>query len=175
MKHVVLAVCLMLCAAPAWAEVPTAAANAAYLAAGAKQPGTVTRPSGLQYRVLHAGFGRRAGSADILRVTYRISLIDDTLLDSATPGLPATLTIGGVTFAGLNEALSLMHEGDRWQLVIPPNLGLSGASSAAGQTLVMDLTLLSATAPKPGETVAENPFSFSGDSRKQSAVITIHP
>jgi len=31
----------------------SAAANAAYLAANARKPGVVSRPSGLQYRILH--------------------------------------------------------------------------------------------------------------------------
>ena len=34
-------------------------ANAAYLKANATKPGVVVRPSGLQYKVLRTGFGKR--------------------------------------------------------------------------------------------------------------------
>ena len=48
----------------------SAAANAAYLAANAKKPGVVVRPSGLQYRIIHNGFGKRPGPTDYVTVYY---------------------------------------------------------------------------------------------------------
>src|SRR5471030_156357 len=98
------------------------AANAAFLAASAKKPGTIIRPSGLQYRVLRSGTGKRPGANDVIRLGYAIRLINGAVVDSTTPVLPATLAMSSVAMAGLAEALSLMHAGDRWQLVIPANL-----------------------------------------------------
>ena len=73
-----------------------------------------------------------------------------------------------------------MREGDHWHIVMPPNLGF-GASSAVGgavppgQVLVMDLTLVSAVAPRPGETPPQKPFSLWGNAYTQGAAITIRP
>src|SRR5579863_3257893 len=77
-----------------------ASANAAFLAANARQPGIVTRPSGLQYRILRSGTGRRPGSNDIVRLAYGIRLINGTLVDSTTPVLPATIGMSSVAMAG---------------------------------------------------------------------------
>jgi FKBP-type peptidyl-prolyl cis-trans isomerase len=166
----------------AWAaEDPLgASANAAFLAANAKKPGTITRPSGLQYRVLRNGTGKRPSSNDVVRLSYAIRLINGTLADSTTPVLPAALVVSSVAMAGLAEALSLMHVGDRWQLAIPANLafGGKGAMNGAippGQTLLIDVTLVSAAPPEPGQTVSENPFSVWSNGRENGAAFTIRP
>jgi FKBP-type peptidyl-prolyl cis-trans isomerase FklB len=156
------------------------AANAAYLSANAAKPGTITRPSGLQYRVLRSGTGKRPGGSDLVRVAYGIRLINGTLVDSTNPVLPATLAMSGVGLAGLAEALNLMHVGDRWQLVIPANLafggkGAQGGAIAPDQTLLMDVTLISAAPPQPGQSVAESPFSVWSNGRENGAAFTIRP
>jgi FKBP-type peptidyl-prolyl cis-trans isomerase len=161
-------------------DVLGAGANAAFLAANAAKPGTITRPSGLQYRILRSGMGSRPGSNDIVRLAYAIHLINGTLADSTTPALPATIAMNTVAMAGLAEALSLMHAGDRWQLVMPANLafGSKGAMNGAippNQTLVFDVTLVSAAPPQPGQSVTENPFSVWGNGRENGAAFTIRP
>jgi FKBP-type peptidyl-prolyl cis-trans isomerase FklB len=172
----------MLSALPALAaEDPlSAGANAAFLAADAGKPGTITRPSGLQYRVLRSGTGSRPGRNDVVRLAYSIRLINGTLVDSTTPVLPAALAMNSVVLAGLAEALSLMHAGDRWQLTVPANLafGAHGAMNGAippNQTLLLDVTLISTSAPQPGQTVTENPFSVWGNGRENGAAFTIRP
>lgn len=161
-------------------EALSAAANAGYLASNAKKPGTILRPSGLQYRVLRNGTGKRPGSNDVVRLAYGIRLINGTLVDSTTPVLPATLAIHSVSLAGLAEALSLMHAGDHWQLVIPANLAFGGNSGMGGaippnQALSMDLTLVSVAPPQAGETMSENPFSVWSNGRENGASLTIRP
>jgi FKBP-type peptidyl-prolyl cis-trans isomerase len=157
-----------------------ASANAVFLAANAKKPGTIIRPSGLQYRVLRSGTGKRPGANDVVRLGYAIRLVNGALVDSTTPVLPATLAMSSVAMAGLGEALSLMHVGDRWQLAIPANLafGGKGAMNGAippGQNLLVDVTLVSAAPPEPGQTVTESPFSVWGNGRENGAAFTIHP
>jgi len=51
-----------------------AGANAAFLAANAAKPGTIARPSGLQYRVLRSGAGKRPGGSDIIQLSYAIGV-----------------------------------------------------------------------------------------------------
>ena len=157
-----------------------ASANAAFLAANARQPGIVVRPSGLQYHILRSGTGRRPGGNDIVRLAYGIRLINGTLVDSTAPVLPATLGMSSVAMAGLAEALALMHVGDRWQLTIPANLAFGAAGAMNGaippdQTLVLDVTLISAAPPQPGQTVTDSPFSIWSNGRENGAALTIRP
>ena len=183
MRPFFLAVTLLLAASfPALAadEALSAAANAAYLAGSAKQPGTILRPSGLQYRVLRHGTGKRPGGNDVVRLAYGIRLINGTLVDSTTPVLPSSFAMSSVGLAGRAEALSLMHVGDRWQLVIPSNLGFGGKSAMNGaipadQALLMDVTLLAASPPQPGTVVSESPFSVWSNGREGGAALTIRP
>jgi FKBP-type peptidyl-prolyl cis-trans isomerase len=124
----------------------SAAANQAYLAANAAKQGVVTRPSGLQYRVIKTGIGKTPKTSDLVQVTYKGWLIDGTVFDQTKPGQPAEFPAGRL-IPGWVEALSLMKEGDEWELVIPSSLAYSerGAGDGlipANQTLVFDMTLL---------------------------------
>lgn len=127
-------------------------ANAAYLAANGKKPGVMTTASGLQYRIIQNGFGKRPTAFDTVTVNYKGQLINGTVFDSTEPGLPASFQVNR-QIPGWREALQLMREGDHWQLVIPANLGY-GARGAGGaippnQALVFDLELLKVTPPPP--------------------------
>ena len=156
------------------------AANAAFLAANAAKPGTVSRPSGLQYRILRSGTGKRPAGNDVVRLAYGMRLINGTLVDGTNPALPATLVTSSVGLAGLAEALSLMRAGDRWHLVIPANLAFGGRGAMNGtigphQSLVMDVSLVSVAPPQPGQTMSENPFSVWSNGREAGAALTIRP
>ena len=174
---------LLLLAAPvaqAADESLSPAANAAWLAANAQKLGTMTRPSGLQYRVLRSGTGMRPGGDDLLRVSYTVKMINGALVESTNPALPQTISQTTISMAGLAEALSLMHVGDRWQLALPANLALGSKGAANGavppnQTLLFDLTLISASPPAPGQAAAENPFSVWSNGRENGAAFTIRP
>ncbi len=125
----------------------SAQANAAYLADNAKKPGVITRPSGLQYRILQNGFGKRPGPNDMVTVYYTGALINGTVFDGTEPGLPAQFKPSALV-PGWTEALQLMREGDHWQVVIPAQLayGARGAGDGAippNQSLVFDLQLVS--------------------------------
>jgi len=143
---VALAVAGMMGAGPAAAGDLSPAANAAFLAANAAKPGVVTRPSGLQYKVLKSGHGRTPKTTDMVTVTYKGSLIDGTVFDQTAPGATAEFPAGKL-IPGWVEALSLMKEGDRWQLVIPANLAYGERGAGDGlippnQVLVFDMELI---------------------------------
>ena len=96
------------------------------------------------------------------------------------PSLPATMAMSGVGLRGLAEALALMHEGDRWQVVIPSPLGFGvkpagGGAVPPGQTLIFDLTLISTAAPQPGEALPQNPLTYWSNGREMGGAFTIHP
>jgi len=123
--------------------------NALFLADNAEKDGVVIRPSGLQYRIIQAGDGDSLGSPDDLAtVSYSGKLIDGDVFDETAPGETIEFRADGL-IAGWVEALSLMKEGDRWELVIPSELGY-GAFGAGGvipphQTLVFEMELIAVT------------------------------
>jgi len=158
----------------------SAAANSTFLATYAKKPGVILRPDGLEYRVLHSGFGRRVGPDDIARIYYSAQLINGKVIDGTSPGLPVSLTVNGL-IRGLSDALQLMHEGDRWQVLIPPNLGFgvrSGNAIPPGQALLFELTVLS-TIPASqvsADTAAASISTFNregGTSRESGVILNI--
>ena len=94
-----------------------------YLAENAKKEGVVTLPSGLQYKVLTEGNGKKPKATDKVKCHYEGMLIDGTLFDSSIQrGEPATFPLNGV-IAGWTEGLQLMAEGSKYRLFIPYNLG----------------------------------------------------
>ena len=94
----------------------------AFLAKNKKLEGVKTLPSGLQYKVLSAGKGKTPKATDTVTVNYAGKLIDGVEFDSSYKrGQPATFPVGGV-IKGWTEALQLMKEGSKWQLVIPADL-----------------------------------------------------
>jgi FKBP-type peptidyl-prolyl cis-trans isomerase FklB len=123
------------------------AAGEAYLAKNKTAEGVVTLPSGLQYKILKAGDGKKPAATDTVECNYRGTLIDGTEFDSSYKrGTPASFQVTGV-IPGWTEALQLMPVGSKWQLVIPGNLayGPSGAGRQIGPdtTLIFEVELLS--------------------------------
>ena len=94
----------------------------AFLAKNKKLEGVKTLQSGLQYKVITEGKGKSPKASDTVTVNYAGTLIDGTEFDSSYKrGQPATFPVGGV-IKGWTEALQLMKEGSKWQLVIPADL-----------------------------------------------------
>jgi FKBP-type peptidyl-prolyl cis-trans isomerase FklB len=119
----------------------------AFLAENKKKEGVKTTPSGLQYKVIKPGKGKKPKSSDTVTVNYRGTLIDGTEFDSSYKrGQPATFQVSGV-IPGWTEALQLMEEGAKWQLFIPSNLayGERGAGGVIGPnaTLIFEVELIS--------------------------------
>jgi FKBP-type peptidyl-prolyl cis-trans isomerase len=142
--------------APATNDALSIENNLKYLEENKKKKGWIVRPSGLQFRILQNGYGKRPQSTDTVKVYYTGKLINGTIFDGTSPGLPASLRLNSV-IQGWIEALLLMREGDHWQLVIPPNLGYGARSMGDGlippnQTLLFDIKLVETTpAPRRGE------------------------
>ena len=118
----------------------------AFLAENKKKSGVKTLPSGLQYKVITEGKGKSPKATDTVTVHYRGTLIDGTEFDSSYKrGQPATFPVGGV-IKGWTEALQLMKEGAKWQLVIPSDLAY-GESGRQGippnAALVFEVELVS--------------------------------
>lgn len=121
-------------------------AGRAFLAENGKKEGVKTLPSGLQYKVITEGSGKRPGKTDSVTVHYKGTLIDGTLFDSSyRRRKPATFAVNGV-IAGWTEALQLMKEGAAWHLFIPPELAYGDKRTgiiAPNSTLIFEVELIS--------------------------------
>lgn len=129
--------------------------GAAYLAENAKKEGVTVLPSGLQYRVITDGSGPIPTADNTVEVNYRGTLIDGTEFDSSYKrGVPAQFGVTQV-IPGWVEALQLMKEGSKWELVVPPELayGPGGAGGLIGpnQTLIFEVELLKAAVVEAAE------------------------
>jgi FKBP-type peptidyl-prolyl cis-trans isomerase FklB len=119
----------------------------AFLSENKKKEGVKVLPSGLQYKVIKAGTGKKPKVNDTVTVHYRGTLTDGTEFDSSSRrGQPATFPVSGV-IRGWTEALQLMEEGAKWQLFVPSNLayGERGAGGLIGPnaTLIFEVELIS--------------------------------
>ncbi len=120
--------------------------GAAFMSENQKKQGVKTLSSGLQYKVIKTGTGKRPKPTDTVTVHYKGTLIDGTEFDSSYKrGTPATFPVTGV-IPGWTEALQLMEQGSKWQLYIPPQLaygeqGTPGIGPSA--TLIFEVELIS--------------------------------
>jgi FKBP-type peptidyl-prolyl cis-trans isomerase FklB len=118
-----------------------------FLERNGKEPGIVTMPSGLQYRVLDAGdaSGKSPSLTDQVTVRYRAGLADGTEFDrSDAHDRAATFRVNSV-FKGWQQAFLAMRPGAKWQLFVPPELGYGNNSPPMvppGALLIYDLELL---------------------------------
>ena len=101
----------------------------------------VTTSSGLQYRILNEGSGDDSpGPESVVSVHYRGKLTNGLEFDSSYKrNQPVSFPVNGV-IQGWTEALQLMKEGDKWELIIPPDLGYG--SKGAGNIIPPDSTLI---------------------------------
>lgn len=119
----------------------------AYMARNAKRPGVVQLPSGIQYAVIKKGDGKASPTVtSTVTVNYRGMLTDGTEFDSTwARGQPVSFTVDKV-IPGWQDVIPRMHVGDRWKVVIPPQLayGEHGALPRIGpnEALVFDIELL---------------------------------
>ncbi|AGG89667.1 MULTISPECIES: FKBP-type peptidyl-prolyl cis-trans isomerase [Rhodanobacter] len=121
--------------------------SAQYLAQNRQRPGVVQLPSGIQYAVLSAGSGKASPTVtSTVTVNYRGMLVDGTEFDSTwAHGAPVSFTVDKV-IRGWQDVIPRMHVGDRWKVVIPPQLayGETGALPRIGpnEALVFEIELL---------------------------------
>jgi len=137
------------------AKVAEASANKkagdAFLAENGKKDGVVTMPSGLQYKVITEGTGKKPTDADTVTCQYRGTLINGTEFDSSYKNQqPAVLEVGRV-IPGFKEALEIMPVGSKMQFFIPAALayGERGAGNIIGpnSTLIFEVELVSIQPP----------------------------
>ncbi len=118
-----------------------------YLAENAKKDGVISLPSGLQYKVIKEGTGKKPKATDRVKCHYEGFLIDGTVFDSSVQrGEPAVFPLNGV-IAGWTEGVQLMAEGAKYRFFIPYDLAY-GSQGAGAQippyaALIFDVELIS--------------------------------
>jgi FKBP-type peptidyl-prolyl cis-trans isomerase len=115
----------------------------AFLSENKTRANVVTLPSGLQYKVLKAGDGRKPTEADTVECRYRGTHIDGTEFENSGER-PGTLKVSEV-IPGWREALKLMAAGSKWLLFIPSQLGYGQQGSGRigpYETLIFEIELV---------------------------------
>jgi FKBP-type peptidyl-prolyl cis-trans isomerase FklB len=117
--------------------------NRDFLAANSKNEGVVELPSGLQYKVLTEGSGKKPGLHDTVIYNYKGTLVDGTEFGSSyRNNKPDKQRVDGL-IQGMSEALQLMKEGARWRLFIPSDLAYGERGPLADRAVIIDIELIS--------------------------------
>jgi FKBP-type peptidyl-prolyl cis-trans isomerase FklB len=117
----------------------------AFLAENKKKKGVTTSKTGLQSKIIKSGEGKSPKKTDTVKVHYHGMLIDGTVFDSSVERMePAEFPVDRV-IPGWTEALLGMKVGDKWQIVIPADLGYGERGNGPippNAVLVFDVELL---------------------------------
>lgn len=99
-------------------------------------------PSGLRYKILQEGNGKRASKGAMVSVHYKGQLVNGQVFDSSYQRKqPIDFTIGvGQVIPGWDEGIMLLKVGDKARLVIPSDLAYG--SRGAGGVIPPDATLI---------------------------------
>jgi FKBP-type peptidyl-prolyl cis-trans isomerase FklB len=124
----------------------------AFLATNKNNPGVITLPDGLQYKILTAGTGAKPAADATVSVNYRGTSLDGIEFDSsAKAGHPVEFQANHV-IAGWTEALTNMPVGSKWQLFIPSELAYGERGNRGippNSALIFEVELLDAKASPP--------------------------
>jgi tetratricopeptide (TPR) repeat protein len=117
---------------------------------------TISTASGLKYIVIEKGNGPKADSGKQVSVHYAGYLLDSTEFDNSYKrGKPIKFVLGqGQVIKGWDEGIALMKVGDKFRLIIPPDLGYGENGAGNGvippnATLIFDTQLMGVGDPKP--------------------------
>ncbi len=117
-----------------------------FLEENKKKYGVVVTSSGLQYKVITEGTGKKPLATSKVKVHYEGKLIDGTIFDSSYQrGETIEFQLNQV-IPGWTEGLQLMSEGSIYELYIPSELGYGDRSIPgipAGSVLIFKVELFS--------------------------------
>lgn len=121
-----------------------------------QRDGVTVTESGLMYTVINSGDpeGDTPKLQDTVVVHYVGELPDGTVFDSSLArSEPASFSLQSIV-PGWQEALQRMRPGDKWQIVLPPELGYGerGAGQLIGPNAVLIFEIDLLEVKKPGNT-----------------------
>lgn len=115
-----------------------------FLADNATKKGVVTLESGLQYKIIKSGMGKKPAANDQVEVSYVSKDIYGKVFDTTHKGGSTDSVQFKVSdvIPGWLEALQLMEEGSKWELYVPYQLAFKDSTPLAGQAVIFELELL---------------------------------
>lgn len=119
--------------------------NEQYLKDKQVQEGVKTLSQGILYEILETGNGVQPTSKSVVTVYYKGQLISGRVFDDNTKqAYPDAFRLGEL-IPGWQIAIPQMHEGDKWRIYIPAELGY-GSRGVSGipcnSTLVFEIHLV---------------------------------
>ncbi len=134
------------------------------LAENKAKDGVKVTQSGLQYRVITEGKGKKPTATDTVKVNYKGFLPDGSVFDdSSKAGEPIEFPLN-VVITGWTEGLQLMPVGSKYEFVIPAKLAYGEMAPPAigpNRVLRFEVELVDIVAPKK-----ETPESTKKDEKK---------
>ena len=123
-----------------------------FLAQNKKADGIKTKSSGLQYKIIREGKGKKPRTTDEVVVHYRGTLVNGKVFDSSYQrGKPSTFDLNKNFIKGWKEAMQLIRKGGKIKVFIPPDLayGLRGNPPriAPNEALIFDIELIDIRKP----------------------------
>lgn len=120
--------------------------NKEYIKAKASEEGYNELPGGVLYKIIDQGNGGKSPDINsVVTVHYRGLLVGGRLFDSSyRQGYPLAIRLKDV-IDGWQIALTHMHVGDKWNVVIPSELGYGRRAAGdipGNSTLIFDIELL---------------------------------
>ena len=100
-----------------------------FLAKNAKKEGVTVLPSGLQYKVIKEGSGKKPGKTSKVKCHYEGRFINGSKFDSSYDRQQPTVFGLNQVISGWTEGLQLMSEGSKYELYIPYTLGYGEAGA----------------------------------------------
>jgi len=122
------------------------AKNAAFLKENKEKENIIVLESGVQYEVLEEGFGKVHPSVkDWVTAHYHGTLIDGKVFDSSVDRKKAATFKLNNLIQAWQQVLPLMVTGDKWRVVVPPNMGYGERQEGkipSNSILIFDLELI---------------------------------
>lgn len=84
-----------------------------------------TTATGLWYEIYTQTQGKKLAKGELIKINYKIELLDGTLCYSSDSIGPKTIKLGkSGEISGLEEALSLMKIGEKGRFIMPPYMAM---------------------------------------------------
>lgn len=123
-------------------------ANADFLKENATQKGVTVLPSGVQYKVLAAGSGKKPTLQDSVTINYKVTRTDGKEIAGTDANAPQSYSVAKA-IPGLQEVLPLMAEGAKWQIVLPTATASGGHDPLDDMgVMIYELELISVQSAK---------------------------